>query len=232
MRQISRASCRPSDREWNIILRQISHILRNSRYPKYLQSQQKPFGFWAITLAFLVVLGISACSDTDDTGSASQSDSSSNSQDSSEKTTTDMEHRTKPISFTFPEVTVTDLADESKVDLASLTVDKPTLIWFWAPWCHVCAEEAPGIKKLSEEHSDDLTIIGLGARDKVNAGQGFVEKHDLSFRMLFDESQESWGSLRIPAQPAAILLDADGMERKRWFGPLPLKEVTGALASL
>ncbi len=43
--------------------------------------------------------------------------------------------------------------------------------------------------------------------------------------MLWEDGFASWRALRIPVQPAAILISADGREIDRWQGPFPTDEV-------
>ncbi len=43
--------------------------------------------------------------------------------------------------------------------------------------------------------------------------------------MLWDDGFASWRGLKIAAQPAAVLVAADGHELKRWQGAFPEGEV-------
>ena len=45
-----------------------------------------------------------------------------------------------------------------------------------------------------------------------------MQRYGTTFQMLWEDGTQSWRRLRIPGQPAAILLAADGRELKRWFG--------------
>lgn len=38
--------------------------------------------------------------------------------------------------------------------------------------------------------------------------------------MLWESGSESWDALDVFGQPTAILVSADGVELRRWFGPL------------
>jgi thiol-disulfide isomerase/thioredoxin len=100
--------------------------------------------------------------------------------------------------------------------LSSLSqAEEPTLLWFWAPWCSVCNGEAPEIERLAR----DLDVVAIGGRDDAANGPAFVERHGLRTpTVLFDEAMASWEHYGIPGQPGAILLDADGVERARWYG--------------
>ena len=102
----------------------------------------------------------------------------------------------------------------------SPSAQTPTLLWFWAPWCEVCNAEAPAIQRLAETGRDELTVVAIGGRDDLANAPGFVARHRLRTpTLLFDESMAVWRAYRIPGQPGAVLLDRNGRERARWFGP-------------
>ena len=52
-----------------------------------------------------------------------------------------------------------------------------------------------------------------------------MERHGTTFPMLWEDGNQSWRRLRISGQPAAILVDPQGRELKRWFGEFDEAEV-------
>lgn len=62
-------------------------------------------------------------------------------------------------------------------------------------------------------------MVGLGTQDNFSQARDFVQRYGTTFQMLWDSSSQSWRSLRIAGQPAAILPAPDGSEIKRWLGP-------------
>lgn len=114
----------------------------------------------------------------------------------------------------------------SQVSLASRTVPgRPTLLWFWAPWCEVCNAEAPTVNELARTAKERLRVIGVGGRDSVKAGRDFVERHALgAMSVVHDEPGKVWDRFGIGPQPAALLLDRDGRELRRWQGPFDPRE--------
>lgn len=68
-------------------------------------------------------------------------------------------------------------------------------------------------------------MVGLGGLDELRDARQFVADFGITFTMLFDTSLRSWEAMKIPAQPAAILLAPDGSEVKRWMGQFPEDEV-------
>jgi hypothetical protein len=78
-------------------------------------------------------------------------------------------------------------------------------------------------------------VIGLGAKDSYQEALDFVEAFGTkSFRMLYDESFDSWDLLgnERRAQPLAILFDTEGRGQRTWYGPFDEAEVLELAAAL
>jgi len=125
----------------------------------------------------------------------------------------------EPEAQAVPALTLTRMEDNTPYELTQLaSADKPTLLWFWAPWCTVCNGEAPKIQELSLQ-TDAFDVVAIGGRDDIANGPEFVDRHGLtSPTLLFDETMQVWEHYRLPGQPGAILLDREGVERGRWLG--------------
>ncbi|HEX6053910.1 MAG TPA: TlpA disulfide reductase family protein [Gemmatimonadaceae bacterium] len=139
-----------------------------------------------------------------------------------------------PEETSVPALTVTRLDDNGEYEMAQLaSSDKPTLLWFWAPWCPVCNGEAPKIQRLADDAGDTLQVVAIGGRDKIANAPEFVARHGLTSPMLlFDESMQVWEHYRIPGQPGAILLDTEGRERGRWLGAFDTSQAVEAANAL
>jgi len=130
-----------------------------------------------------------------------------------------------------PQVTVWDVGESDWVQFADyLPSEKPLLVWFWAPHCSACAAEAPDMVAFAEEHGDEIEIVGLGTQDDAGMAATFVERHDIPFTMLWDESFETWQAFGISAQPATVLLSPDGQPLGGWLGGMPEDEVLSLAA--
>ena len=133
-----------------------------------------------------------------------------------------------------PDLAVARLDGGGDFALSQLTrAERPTLLWFWAPWCEVCNHEAPEIERLASGSAGELDVVAIGGRDEAANGPAFVERHRLRTpTILFDEPMEAWGAYAIPGQPAGILLDRQGRERGRWLGAFETAEVLAAARDL
>ena len=133
-----------------------------------------------------------------------------------------------------PEVQLQRLDGGEPFALSRLaSASTPTLLWFWAPWCEVCNAEAPSIERMASGADERLAVVAIGGRDDAANGPAFVERHRLRTpTMLFDEPMTVWSAYAIPGQPAAVLLDRDGIERRRWLGPFDPADVLQAADAL
>jgi thiol-disulfide isomerase/thioredoxin len=142
------------------------------------------------------------------------------------------EQAAAPQPASVPRINVAHLDGSAEFALAELaSAPKPTLLWFWAPWCSICAAEAASVEELAQ--SQDLRVIAIGGRDEAANGPAFVERFGVKTpTILFDEPMAVWNHYKIPAQPGAVLLDREGRERGRWLGPFENEEVLAAARAL
>ena len=93
-------------------------------------------------------------------------------------------------------------------DGASLA-GKPTVLWFWAPWCPTCRGQIPQVEALAAEHGDDLNVIGVGSLDSAEAIAGFAD--DVAgLTHLEDVDGELWRRFGVTEQSSFVVLDASG----------------------
>jgi len=131
-----------------------------------------------------------------------------------------------------PEVAVWDVGTADWVQFADLVpADKPVVLWFWAPHCPACAAEAPNMKEFAEANADTVEVIGIGTQDDAGMAADFVERHDIPFQMLWDESFETWAAFDISAQPATVLFSGDGEALGAWMGRMPEEQVLDLVAA-
>jgi thiol-disulfide isomerase/thioredoxin len=87
--------------------------------------------------------------------------------------------------------------------------DKPTVLWFWAPWCPTCRAQAPGVARLADEYAGRVNVVGVGGladaadiRDVARQIEGPLH--------LVDEEGEVWRHFGVTAQSTYLVLDAEG----------------------
>ncbi len=97
--------------------------------------------------------------------------------------------------------------DGKKFDGTSLA-GKPAVVWFWAPWCHICKGEAPNVRAAAE--SSGVEFLGVAALDGADAMKGFVKTYKLGFTNLADTKAAVWAKFGVTSQPSYAFISADG----------------------
>ena len=166
----------------------------------------------ASTLGVMLVAGC-AESDGDETdrepaGSAVPATPDSAEADATERSEADGDAQTRtdsvPESLDFTGTTVAGDAFEG----ASLA-GRPTLLWFWAPWCPTCRGQISQVEGLAADYAGELNVIGVGSLDSAEAIEGFADDVD-EITHLEDAEGELWQRFGVTEQSSFVLLDADG----------------------
>ena len=96
---------------------------------------------------------------------------------------------------------------------------KPALIYFFAPWCHICAASSGNIRRLRRMRDEDrLSIIMVGLDwQNVDEIRDYASKHDLNVPVLVGDAKiaTDW---RIFGFPTYYVLDDQHRVVSRDFG--------------
>lgn len=108
---------------------------------------------------------------------------------------------------------------------------KPTVLWFWAPWCPICLQQAPGVRAAVERYGDRVNIVGVAGLDRTDAMPEFVRLAKVqAMTHLADEAGVVWKRFEVTAQSTFVLIDAAGQVTFR--GRLDAGEVPDRVAAL
>ncbi|WP_305784226.1 redoxin domain-containing protein [Symbioplanes lichenis] len=100
--------------------------------------------------------------------------------------------------------------DGTPYDAATLA-GKPTILWFWAPWCATCASEAMSIADLHDEYGDRLNILGIAGLGGNKEMHEFVRDLEVGqVTHLDDEAGDIWRRFGITEQSTYVILDGAG----------------------
>jgi thiol-disulfide isomerase/thioredoxin len=159
-----------------------------------------------------------ATADPDTTGAPSASP------DAAEPDAAEPEHADSELTFT---ATTVDGADFAAADLAG----RPTVLWFWAPWCPTCVSQSPQVLDLAEEHGDAVNVVGVAGLDEPGAMAEFIEMTGTDeLTHLNDEEGAVWRQFGITAQSTFAVLDENGVVT--YTGHLEPDELAGRVAEL
>jgi cytochrome c biogenesis protein CcmG/thiol:disulfide interchange protein DsbE len=133
--------------------------------------------------------------------------------------------------FMAPDFTMTTL-DGSTVRLSELR-GHPVLINFWASWCGPCRSEMPHIQAAHETHSGDgLIVLGVNQRESPTDVARFVEEFNLTFAIPLDSDGAASGSYQARALPTSFFVDADGIIRGTFTGPMSAGHIQSFLEGI
>ncbi|GAB3038302.1 thiol:disulfide interchange protein [Nocardioides flavus (ex Wang et al. 2016)] len=115
-------------------------------------------------------------------------------------------------------------ATPAVLDFTSETVDgdtfdgtslagKPTVFWFWAPWCPTCWAQISGVSELAETYGADVNVVGVGSLDEREAIEGFAAEVSSDVTLLADPDGAVWRQLGVTAQSTYLVLDEAGTEQ-------------------
>ncbi len=113
-----------------------------------------------------------------------------------------------------------ELFDGSAVLLADLR-GKAVMLDFWASWCAPCREEAPALAQVYGEYQDrGVEFIGVAIWDSPRDAQDFGEQFDVPYPAGIDSEGAIAIDYGIKGIPEKIFIDADGVVRQKFVGPI------------
>jgi thiol-disulfide isomerase/thioredoxin len=100
--------------------------------------------------------------------------------------------------------------DGAQFDAATLA-GRPTVLWFWAPWCATCAGQAASVSETAARYGDRLGLLGIAGLGDNAAMREFVRDEDVgAVAHLDDQTGELWRRFRVTEQSTYVLIDRHG----------------------
>lgn len=97
--------------------------------------------------------------------------------------------------------------------------EKPALVYFFAPWCKICAASADNLNRLRRwRDEDELEIIAVALDWKfAHEVEKYVERHDLNVTVVLGNTTVR-GDWQIQAYPSYYVLDSQHRVVRRDIG--------------
>jgi thiol-disulfide isomerase/thioredoxin len=93
----------------------------------------------------------------------------------------------------------------------ALANKKPTVLWFWAPWCAICKNESAFITAAAQQYKNKVNFVGVGALGSREELVEFVGLTGTSnFTNLDDSSGKLWNRFGVIIQPTLLFIDTKG----------------------
>jgi cytochrome c biogenesis protein CcmG/thiol:disulfide interchange protein DsbE len=112
------------------------------------------------------------------------------------------------------------LDQDGKVSLASMR-GKVVVLNFWASWCAPCKDEAPALEQAWQRwREQDVAVVGVDLQDLDSDARRFVERYGLTYPILRDRKNWTWGHYGLTGLPETWFVDREGRLAGRINGPV------------
>ena len=110
----------------------------------------------------------------------------------------------QPVMPANPQLQLTDYQGQS-VDLASMSKDKPTLVYFWGTWCPICSVTSPTINTLAAENNYPIVTIAIksGSNQELH---NYLNEHNYNFTTINDQEGAIFDDWQGQVTPSYVIL--------------------------
>ncbi len=98
------------------------------------------------------------------------------------------------------------------------------LLNLWASWCAPCRKEMPALAALEAKLGSDnfeVVAVNIDRKGAATAGKFLTENKATKLNLYLDPTASGLDKLKAIGLPASILIDRQGREIGRMFGPAP-----------
>ncbi len=88
---------------------------------------------------------------------------------------------------------------------------KTAVLWFWAPWCPACKQEAPDVAAVARRFGSQVSFVGVPGKSQVAEMRKFVADYGLAgFPHVVDADGSLWTRFGVTHQPAYAFVTGEG----------------------
>ncbi|MFB6286935.1 MAG: TlpA family protein disulfide reductase [Candidatus Bipolaricaulia bacterium] len=146
-----------------------------------------------------------------------------------DKAPKDSEARPRP-GYPAPDFTLSTLEGKS-VSLSDFE-GKPVLLNFWATWCPPCRSEMPDLQDFYETYGDQVTLLGVNWAEKPDEVRTFLNRYGITYPNVLDRQGRAFVRYRLTGLPTTLFIDATGLVRGLWYGPLKTDQIADRFAEI
>ncbi|WP_173075450.1 redoxin domain-containing protein [Phytohabitans rumicis] len=177
-------------------------------------------------VALLVVLGVTACS-----GGEPEVDQAAPPQQqvaASQEATQPATAGPVPATLKFEGTTL-----DGKSFSGAALAGRPTVLWFWAPWCATCFGQAASVADMQTEFGTKVNLLGVAGLGDAKAMKEFVKDGEVgNVTHLNDEAGTVWKKFKIAEQSTFVLIDKDGkVLRTGWMDSVEFEGKVAEMAA-
>ena len=125
----------------------------------------------------------------------------------------------QPVMPANPQLQLIDYQGQT-VDLAALSQEKPTLVYFWGTWCSVCSFTSPTINKLAAENNYPVVTVAIKSGTDQELHR-YLNENSYRFTTVNDQEGEIFADWQGQVTPSYVILK-DGEMTQGLTGIQPL----------
>lgn len=125
----------------------------------------------------------------------------------------------QPVMPAHPQLQLTDYQGQV-VDLAAMSRQQPTLVYFWGTWCPICSVTSPTINKLAD--AGDYPVVTIAVKSGTPQElQNYLKQNSYRFTTINDEEGAVFADWQGQVTPSYVILK-DGKMTQGLTGIQPL----------
>ena len=111
---------------------------------------------------------------------------------------------------------------EGKTEISLAAVKgRPFIINFWASWCIPCRDEAPILKKLSQEYAPKgVVFLGIAYQDRQEDSLAFLQRYGIKYANGPDITGEISIDYGTTGIPETWFINSEGKVVRKYIRPL------------
>ena len=125
----------------------------------------------------------------------------------------------QPVMPASPQLQLTDYQGQS-INLAALSHEQPTLVYFWGTWCSVCQVTSPTINKLAIANNYPVVTIAVQSGTDQELHR-YLDKNNYGFITINDQQGDIFHDWQGQVTPSYVVLK-DGEMTQGLTGIQPL----------